>query len=243
MIAPLRKRTFFSLAEINRAILEQLNLLNNKVMLAVGRSRRQEFEDIDQPNLRPIPEKPYEYAARKTARVHIDYHVEFEKHYYSVPYILVHQEVDIHVTEHMVEVFHKGKSIAIHPRSFKHGGFSTLHEHMPPNHQFMDQVNAKQLLHWAETVGPQTAAFINATLKSRSFPEQAYRCCLGILSLAKKYPNPQIELACQAALEAKTFSYKTVKGELDWLTKQPALPVTPVTLPAHANIRGEKYYQ
>jgi transposase len=243
VIAPLRKRTFFSLAEVNQAIREQLDKLNNKVMLAVGRTRRQEFEDIDQPNLRPIPEKPYEYAARKAARVHIDYHVEFEKHFYSVPHILIHQEVDLHVTEHMVEVFHKGKSVAIHPRSFKHGGFSTLREHMPLNHQFMNQVNAKQLLQWAETVGPQTAALINATLKSRPFPEQAYRSCLGILSLAKKHPHSRIEQACQAALEAKTFSYKTVKEELDWLTKQPALPVTPETLPVHANIRGEKYYQ
>jgi len=212
-------------------------------MLAVGRTRRQEFEDIDQPYLRPIPEKPYEYAARKIARVNIDYHVEFDKHLYSVPHSLIHQEVDLHVTEHMVEIFHKGKSVAVHPRSFKPGRFSTLHEHMPPNHQFVDQVNAKQLIHWAETVGPQTAAFITATLKSRPFPEQAYRSCLGVLSLAKKHPHSQIELACQAVLEAKIFSYKAVKEELDWLSKQTALPVTPEILPAHANIRGDKYYQ
>jgi len=243
VIAPLRNRTFFSLGEVNQAIREQLDKLNHKVMLAVGRTRRQEFEDIDQPYLRPIPEKPYEYAARKIARVNIDYHVEFDKHLYSVPHSLIHQEVDLHVTEHMVEIFHKGKSVAVHPRSFKPGRFSTLHEHMPPNHQFVDQVNAKQLIHWAETVGPQTAAFITATLKSRPFPEQAYRSCLGVLSLAKKHPHSQIELACQAVLEAKIFSYKAVKEELDWLSKQTALPVTPEILPAHANIRGDKYYQ
>ena len=243
VIAPLRNRTFFSLAEVNQAIREQLDRLNNKVMSAVGRSRRQEFEDIDRPNLRPIPEKPYEYAIRKTVTVHIDYHVEFDKHFYSVPHILIHEEIDLHVTEHMVEAFHKGKSVAIHPRSFKHGGFSTLREHMPPNHQFMDRVNAQQLVHWAESVGPQTAALINATLKSRPFPEQAYRSCLGILGLAKKHPHSRIEQACQAALDAKAFSCKTVKDELDWLIKQPALPVTPETLPAHANIRGDKYYQ
>jgi len=242
VIAPLRNRTFFSLAEVNRAIREQLDKLNNKVMLAVGRTRRQEFEDIDQPNLRPIPEKPYEYAIRKTARVHIDYHVEFEKHLYSVPHCLIHQEVDLRATEHMVEIFYKGKSVAVHPRSFKPGRFSTLREHMPPNHLFVDQVNAKQLMQWAEAVGPQTSALINATLKSRPFPEQAYRSCLGILSLAKKHPNSQIEQACQAALEAKTFSYKVVKEELDWLSKQPTFPITPETLPAHANIRGHEYY-
>jgi transposase len=243
VIAPLRNRTFFSLAEVNQAIREQLDRLNHKVMLAVGRSRRQEFEDLDRPYLRPIPEKPYEYAARKTARVNIDYHVEFEKHLYSVPHILIHQEVEIHATEHMVEVFHKGKSVAIHPRSFKPGRFSTLAEHMPPNHQFVDQVNAEQLLQWAQAVGPQTTDFIEATLKSRPFPEQAYRSCLGVLSLAKKHPHSQIEQACQAALEAKTFSYKALKDELDWLSKQPVLPITPETLPAHANIRGHEYYQ
>ena len=243
VIAPLRKRTFFSLAEINQAIREQLDRHNNKVMMAVGRSRRQEFEDIDRPNLRPLPEQPYEYAVRKTARVNIDYHVEFEKHLYSVPHVLIHQEVDLRVTEHMLEIFHKGKSVATHLRSSKPGRFSTLREHMPPNHQFVDQVNTPQLLHWAETVGPQTHAFVNATLKSRSFPEQAYRSCLGILSLAKKHPHSRIEQACQTALEAKTFSYKAVKQELDWLSKQAVLPVTPETLPAHANIRDHEYYQ
>jgi AMMECR1 domain-containing protein len=114
---------------------------------------------------------------------------------------------------------------------------------MPPNHLFVDQVNAKQLLQWAEAVGPQTAALISATLKSRPFPEQAYRSCLGILSLAKKHPTSRIEQACQSALEAKTFSYKVVKEELDWLSKQPTLPITPETLPTHANIRGHEYYQ
>jgi transposase len=243
VIAPLRNRTFFSLAALNQAIRERLEVLNNKVMLAVGRSRRQEFEDIDRPALRPIPEKPYEYSARKIARVNLDYHVEFEKHFYSVPHTLLHQEVDIHATEHMLEVFHKGKSVAIHPRSLHPGRFSTLAAHMPPNHQFVDQVNAQQLLHWAESIGPHTQAFLKAMLHSRPFPEQAYRSCLGILSLAKKHPHAHLEQACQAALEAKTFAYKAVKDELDWLAKQPAAPVAPETLPAHANIRGHDYYQ
>lgn len=242
VIAPLRNRTFFSLAEVNQALREQLDQLNHKVMLAVGRTRRQEFEDIDRPNLRPIPEKPYEYAVRKTARVHIDYHVEFEKHLYSVPHTLIHQEVDLHATEHMLEIFFKGKSIAIHPRSFKPGRFSTLQEHMPPNHQFMDRINAQQLIHWAEAIGPQTTDFIRATLHARPFPEQAFRSCLGILSLAKKYPLARMEQACQAAQEAKTFSYKAVKEELDWLSKQPEAAVVE-TLPTHANIRGQEYYQ
>jgi AMMECR1 domain-containing protein len=113
---------------------------------------------------------------------------------------------------------------------------------VPPNHQFVDQVNPEFLLQWANTVGPQTTALIHATLTSRPFPEQAYRSCLGILSLAKKHPHSRIEQACQAAMHAKTFSYKAVKEELDWLAKQPALLVTEI-LPTHANIRGQEYYQ
>ena len=242
VIAPLRNRTFFSLTEANRAIWEKLDEFNNKMMLAVGRTRRREFEEIDLPNLRPLPEKPYEYAIRKTARVNMDYHVELEKHFYSAPHSLIHQEVDLRVTEHLVQVFHKGKSVAIHPRSFKPGGYTTLHEHMPPNHQFMDRINASQLLSWAEKVGPQTHKLIQATLKSRPYPEQAFRSCLGILNLAKKHPHSCVELACQAVLQTKFLSYKAVKNELDWLMKQTPPPVSP-SLPAHDNIRGHEYYQ
>jgi transposase len=242
VIAPLRNRTFFSLAEVNRAIREKLDEFNNKMMLAVGRTRRQEFEGIDLPNLRPLPEKPYEYAIRKTARVNIDYHVEFEKHFYSVPHPLIHQEVDLRITEHLVQIFHTGKSVAVHPRSSKAGGYTTLREHMPPNHQFMDKINANQLLSWAEKVGPQTHDLIHATLKSRPYPEQAFRSCLGILNLAKKHPSSRIELACQAVLQNKSLSYKAVKDELDWLIKQTPPPVSE-TLPAHDNIRGHEYYQ
>jgi len=242
VIAPLRNRTFFSLAEANQAVWEKLDALNNKAMLASGRTRRQEYEEIDQPNLRPLPEKPYEYAIRKTARVNIDYHVEFEKHFYSVPHTLIHQEVSLRVTEYLVEIFHRSKGVAAHLRSYKAGGYTTLREHMPPNHQFSNKINARQLLSWAEEMGPQTHDFIQATLKSRSFPEQAYRSCLGVLSLTRKYLVSCIEQACQAALETKSLSYKAVKNELEWLVNQ-AVTSTPVALPPHDNIRGHEYYQ
>lgn len=242
VIAPLRNRTFFSLAEANHAIREKLEELNNKIMPGMGRTRRQEFEEIDLPDLRPLPKKPYEYAIRKTARVNIDYHVEFEKHYYSVPYLLIHQEVDLRVTEHLVEIFHKGKGVAVHPRSPKAGGYTTLREHMPPNHKFLDSINANQLLSWAEEIGPQTHDFINAALKSRPFPEQAYRSCLGILKLANKHSSSCLEQACQTALETQSLSYQAVKDELEWLMKQ-AVPPIPETLPIHDNIRGQEYYK
>jgi transposase len=242
VIAPLRNRKFFSVHEVNLAFIEKLDRLNNKVMQAVGRTRRQEFEEIDQPNLRPLPEKPYEYAERKTATVNIDYHIEFDEHLYSVPHALIHQKVDIHATEKMVEIRHHGKSVAIHPRNFRQGRFSTLREHMPANHQFMEDINPDKLIEWASKIGPQTATLVKATLRSRPFPEQAYRSCLGILSLAKKYDHALLEQACQSVFEAKEFSYKAVAEELIYLQKQVTAPVIE-TLPTHENIRGAEYYQ
>lgn len=242
VIAPLRKSTFFSLFEANQAIRKQLEWFNNKEMQAVGRSRRQEFEEIDQPNLRPLPEKAYEYAERKTGRVHIDYHVEFDKHLYSVPYRLIHQEVEIRATERMVEIFFKGKSVAVHPRNFRPGRYSTFKDHMPANHQFIEKVSAEQLLEWAAHIGPHTAALVSATLKSRTFPQQAYRSCLGILSLAKKHNPTLMEQACQSNLETHTYSYSALKDELEWLVKQSATPNLE-SFPPHENIRGNEYYQ
>jgi transposase len=242
VIAPIRKRQFFSLGEVQQAVREQLENLNHKIMQGVGRTRRQEFEAIDLPNLKPLPEKPYEYAERKMATVHIDYHVEFDDHLYSVPFTLIHQSVDIRATEKMVEIFHLGKIVAIHPRNHHRGRYSTLQDHMPPNHRFMKEIDADRLIEWAGHIGHQTSALVQATLRSRTYPEQAYRTCLGILGLARKHSQDDLETACQAAYEARVFSYKAVLQELAFLqTKTTAHSVE--SLPAHANIRGAEYYQ
>jgi len=242
IIAPIRKRQFFSLSEVKHAVREQLEILNYKVMAGIGRTRRQEFEEIDRPNLRPLPEKRYEFAERKTATVHIDYHIEYDGHLYSVPFPLIHQKVDIRATDHMVEIIHRGKTVAVHLRNYRRGRFSTLREHMPPNHQFMKEINAERLIEWANKIGPHTRAWIHAALQSRTFPEQAYRTCLGILNLARKHPRANLEAACQAILEARVFSYKAVEQELAYLQAQNATPGME-TLPTHANIRGAEYYQ
>ncbi len=160
VLAPLRKRTFFSLAEANQAICTQLEKFNNQVMKQVGRSRRQEFEEIDRPNLRPLPQMAYEYAERKTARVNMDYHIQFDNNLYSVPHPLIRQPVEVRATERMVEIFHKGRSVAVHPRGYRKNQFFTQHAHMPANHQFMDKVNAEQLIQWAAEIGLKTTALI-----------------------------------------------------------------------------------
>jgi len=242
IIAPLRNRQFFSFHEVQTAIRDQLEVLNNRVMQRAGRSRREEFESIDLPNLRPLPEKPYEYAEWKTATVHIDYHVEFEDHLYSVPFHLIHQKIDIRATDKMVEIFHQGKPVAIHQRNYRKARYSTQRAHMPENHQFMDEINSDKLLGWAEKIGPHTFTLIQATLKSRDYPEQAYRTCLGILKLAKKYNPANMEAACQIIYDSKVFSYKTLEQELIFLQKKPTSQ-TCEPLPTHENIRGAEYYQ
>ncbi len=237
VLAPLRHRTFFSEEEAGRAIRPLVDALNDRPMVNKERSRRQFFEELDRPELRPLPEKPYEFAVWKTVRVNIDYHVVFEKHYYSVPHALIHQQVEIRASEHLVTIFHKGKQVAIHPRSRVPGRFSTCAEHMPSNHRFVLELNADWLLREANQIGPQTSAYLSALMKSRPYPEQAYRSCLGVLSLARKYPPPTLEAACQRLQQAHLLSYRDVKGELE--TTSPMTEHPPLV---HENIRGESYY-
>jgi len=240
VLAPLRNQTFFSLAALNRAIQERVKELNEKIMQHLGKSRRQLFEEVDQPALRPLPDQPYQFALWKTARVNLDYHVEFEKHFYSVPYTLGRKQVEIKATEHLVEIFYERKSIALHPRNSSPGRYSTRPEHMPSHHRFVLEMDADWLLKQAEAIGPHTTHYLKALLKARRYPEQAYRSCLGVLSLARKYPNPLVETACQLAGQAHLYSYKELKAELEGLSSQ-AVTQPPLPL-VHENIRGESYY-
>lgn len=239
VLAPLRNRTFFSVGEANRAIVPLVQALNQREMQHLGKSRKELFEELDQPALRSLPEHPYEYATWKTAKVNIDYHVAFEGHYYSVPYALVRQEVRIRASEDLVAIFHKGQQVAVHPRSPAQGRFSTRTEHMPSHHKFMAAADGDWFLREATKIGPQTTAYLSALMKSRQFPQHAYRSCLGILDLARKYTCPQMETACQVLLTANLLSYRDVKAELEHL----AANVSETVLPAHENVRGSSYYQ
>lgn len=245
IIAPLRDHTFFSIAEANRAIAPLLKALNQKEMLHLGKSRKQVFEELDQDALLPLPEHPYEFARWKNARVNIDYHVAFEDHYYSVPHTLVGQEVRLRATEHILQIFHGGRQVAIHPLSHAQGSFSTSAEHMPSQrpapfqgHRFVLNTDSDWLLREAAKVGPHTAAYMTAVLRSRPFPQQAFRTCLGILDLARKYLPSQLELACQRLLSAKLLTYQDLKSELEHLPVDRSAHA----LPAHENVRGDSYY-
>jgi transposase len=238
ILASLRNQTFFSVGEANRGIAPLLQALNHKEMQHLGKSRRELFEELDQPALLPLPEHLYEFARWKNARVSIDYHVAFEGHYYSVPYMLVGQEVQIRATQRMLEVFHRSQQVAIHSLSSLQGRFSTSADHMPSHHRFVLHQDSDFFLREAAKVGPQTAAFMTAVLRSRPFPQQAFRTCLGILALTHKYLPAHLETACQRLLPGKLLTYKDLKSELEHLTRD--LPVQP--LPAHEHVRGDTYY-
>jgi transposase len=243
ILARLRNRTFFSLADLNQAIRELLDELNTRLMKHLGRSRRQLFETLDQPALKPLPQQPYVFAIWKKARVNIDYHVEFDKHYYSVPHTLIHEEVYVRATERTVEIFFKGRRVASHRRANARGRHTTTSQHMPPAHQKYQEWSPERFTRWAQTIGPHTTQLVQALLASRKHPQQAYRSCLGLLRLAKRYGEDRLEAACRRAFPAGIHSYKGVKNILDAKLDQVEPEEPAAVVPTdHENIRGQTYY-
>lgn len=243
IVARLRHERFFTLAALNARIAELLALLNAKPMRHYGgASRRDLFERLDRPALRPLPARPYEYAEWKPATVNIDYHIAVDHHAYSVPHALVHERVEARLTATVVEVFHRGQRVAVHPRSAQRGGFTTTTAHMPKSHQAHAEWSPSRLTRWAATIGPQTAALVTAILESRRHPEQGYRSCLGILRLAKRYDAGRLDAACGRALAAGARSYRHVDAILKrGLDRTGDAAVTTPVVP-HENIRGRGYY-
>jgi len=240
VLAPLRDRKFFGLNELNQAIREQLTILNNRKLTGEEVSRYEKYAQLDQPALRPLPEHPFEYTEVKYAKAHIDYHVVYNKHYYSVPYQYCGQRLLIRATEYLIEIFHDGQRIACHPR-IDQPGYSTSKEHMPNNHRQFLEWSPDRFRNWAKEHGPSTEKLIGAVLSRRSHPQQAYRTCLGILSLAKKYSPEQLETACAQALTVGIYSYRGVKQVL--LTKKDMLKSgSQLQAVSHEHVRGETYY-
>lgn len=245
ILARLRNHRFFSLMELNKAIRELLEDFNNRKMEHLGKSRRELFELIDKPALKPLPATPYEFALWKKARMGIDYHVEYDGHFYSVPSHLYPAEIMTRATEKTVEIFLNGDQVALHPRSHVKGGHTTLKEHMPSNHRFYSEWSPERFLHWAEKNGPNTAKIVQTELESRKHPEQAFRACLGIMGFAKTYTPARLESACHYALANEIQGYKGVKNilvnQIDRLASQDDMSQTSL-LTSHTNIRGKDYY-
>lgn len=185
--AALRHHTFFSILEVNDKIRELLERLNMRKFRKLNSTRRELFETLDKPSLRPLPETRYQYAEWKKARVHIDYHIEVDGHFYSVPYQLVKKQVEARVTAQTLEVLYKGNRVATHQRSYTQGRFITIPEHRPEKHKKYCEWTPSRMLQWAEKTGTDTATVVEAILSGRTHPEQGYRTCLGIISLGRKY--------------------------------------------------------
>ncbi len=244
ILAALRKRTFFSLAGLNQAIAELLDRLNHRPFRKLEGNRAERFAKIDRPALRPLPAEAYSFAEWKKARVNIDYHIEIERHYYSVPYALLHRELDVRYTAMTVEIFHRGQRIASHARSSRIGGHTTIDAHRPKSHQRYLEWTPERLVRWASTIGPFTAALVDKILQSRPHPEQGFRSCLGILRLGKTYGSDRLEAAAARACNLNACSYQSVKSILKTgldrqLELEPPLDRPPIQ---HANIRGTDYF-
>jgi transposase len=245
ILARLRNRIFDTLAQLNAAIRELLEYYNTRIMKKYGKSRKELFASLDQPSAAPLPESDYEYAQWKKARVNINYHVNFEKHDYSVPYTLIHKEVDIKATGGVIEVYFQGERVCAHARSGRENGYSTVKEHMPPSHQKYLEWTPQRIIAWAGKYGPAVQTLVETIIASTKFPEQAYKRCLGIIRLANRYPHHRLNTACQRALKYQSLSYRTVadmlKNNTDKLPEIEAAPSSRRPL-IHANIRGKQYF-
>jgi transposase len=245
ILARLRNQRFFSLDEANRAIAALLVDLNNRPYRKLPGCRRSVFEEIDRPALRPLPERPYQYAEWKTARVGPDYHVEINQHYYSVSYRYAREQVEVRHTASTVEVFLRGQRIAAHGKSNRRGHHTTIEAHMPPEHQAVVKgCDPQRLSSWAADIGPHTAAVIEHLLGSRKFPQQMYRTCLGVLRMGKDYGRDRLEAACRRAIDLKAPNYKFIASTLkNGLDREPEPAAAQADLPLmHANVRGPSYY-
>jgi transposase len=245
ILARLRHETFFTLGALNARIAALLTDLNARRMRLYGASRRALFERLDQPALRALPPEPFVYGEWVKARVNIDYHVEIHRHYYSVPYELTHEVLDVRVSATSVEAFQRGQRMAAHARDDTPGRHTTNPAHMPKAHQQHLEWTPSRLIRWAATIGPQTAALVEVILADRPHPEQGYRSCLGLLRLSRRVGMERLEAACARALAGGARSYRHVdailKHGLDRLP--PLAPVAPLPLaPVHEHLRGRTYY-
>ena len=244
ILARIRNRQFFSLRQLNETIAELLVELNNRAFQKLPGCRKQLFEALDKPALKPLPVQPYPYAEWKIAGVNIDYHIEVNHHYYSVPYPLIGKKIDVRITDTTIECFYKSQPVASHIRSYLKGRHTTVKQHMPKSHQQWAKWSPQRFINWAEKIGPHTAQLIEQILNSRKHPQQGFRSCLGILRLAKSYDDQRLEAACQRALSIGSTSYKSVASILKYnLDQKPLLGQTSTEVGIdHKNIRGAHYY-
>ncbi len=243
--ARLRHHKFFSLYELNQRIAELLQSLNCRPFQKnKAETRRSQFESIDRPAMKQLPAQPYEYAEWLKVRVNIDYHIQVDSHYYSVPFQLAKMQLDVRLTDTVVEVLHKGQRVASHARSPLAWKHTTITEHMPKSHQKHLEWTPQRLLNWGERIGPATCSIIRRLMEGKAHPEQSYRSCMGVFSLSKRYGEDRLEAACARALTIGSPIRKTVQSILEAGLDRHAdmFPTEIKPLPKHENVRGPAYF-
>ncbi len=245
ILAALRHHTFFSIEALNEKIIELLERLNTRKFKKINSSRRELFETIERPSLKPLPVERYRYIDFKRPTVNIDYHVEVDYHFYSVPYQLNGKKVEAFLSADTVEIFLSSRRIVIHKRSYHKGKYTTLAEHMPKSHQKHLEWTPSRIIQWAEQIGPATGKLIETILSTRPHPQQGFRSCLGILRLGKQYSQERLEAASVRAVHIRAFSYKSIKSILE--TGFDNMPITKQkkgdAAIHHDNIRGREYFE
>jgi len=243
ILARLRHQRFFSLEELNAAIRPLLGRLNDKPFQKLPGSRHSVYEALDRPAMRALPPVPYVYAEWKRVNVGFDYHIDVDRHYYSVPHVLVGNQLWSRFTASTVEIFHRGERITSHVRSYQRGVHTTLAEHMPVGHRAHGSWSPQRLLNWGGSVGANTRTVVQTLLNRKAHPEQAYRACLGLLALAREYGEQRLEAASALAITLQNPTRRSVESILktgrDLRTG--AQPLS-LDLPAHENVRGPNYY-
>ena len=244
VLAKLRNRTFFSLAELNLGVRDCVAAINAKIMRRVGQSRAELLETVDRPALKGLPSEPYAWAAWKRARVARDYHIDIDDHFYSVPSKLIREIVEARITAKTVEIFHKGQRIASHAFSPLRNRHTTTNEHMPSAHRRYAEWTPARMMEEAASIGPATIALFEAIMKAKPHPEQGFRSCMGVLSLVKSYGPARVEAACRRGNDVGATTYGSIasilKHGLDKAYAQEATPDAPPL--RHGNIRGSDYY-
>jgi len=245
LLGRLRHRRFYGLTELNTTIGDILRQLNEERLIRrLGNTRRALLEELDRPHLKELPSEPYSFAEWRLRRVGLDYHVEVEAHFYSVPYRFARREVEVRLTPRTVEVFLKGERIAAHLRSSGNNRHTTVSDHMPSSHRRYADWTVERIRHEAAAIGPATAALCELILERRPHPEQGFRSCLGIVRLVRLFGAERLEAAAARAIEIGTLTYGSVRSILDnKLDRQPAQRRPANGVPVlHPNIRGPRYY-
>jgi len=244
--APLRNRIFYSLEELNEAIWDLLEQHNNTPFQRLKTSRRELFDNIEKPVLKPLPKERYPIKQCRELTVQFNYHVELreDRHYYSVPWQLKGERMRVVYDDRNVAIYYDNIRIVQHKRDRSPNGYTTLHSHMPASHRYYAQWSPERFLKWAQAIGDDVAEIIQVVLKSRKHPEQAFKTCMGILNLVKKHGPDRLNKACARALGFGFYSYKRIKNILDRsLEEEPLAESRELTVSSHENIRGSQYYR